>query len=687
MLLSVFLPLFNFMLIALFGRHIGKTGTVYITLYSMLLTVILNVKLFITVLSLNTSYHVLLGSWIHIRDLDINWDFYFDPLAVSMLAMVSIISTLVHMYSFSYMKTDPHFNRFISYLSLFTFFMFILVTASNFVQLFLGWEGVGICSYLLINFWFTRIQANKAAIKAMLMNRIGDIGFLIGVALTFALFKTVDFATLSHLSGVVGELSPAWISWNGYSVGYIDAICFFFLIGVVGKSAQLGLHTWLPAAMEGPTPVSALIHAATMVTAGIFLLIRCSFLFEMSTTIRNLIVILGAFTAFFSAFTAIFLYDIKKIIAYSTCSQLGYMALACGLSQYTIGFFHLINHAFFKALLFLTAGAIIHSFNNEQDIRKLSGLYTRMPFIHSAILIGNIAIMGLPFLSGFYSKDLVIEVTYLKGFNIFNAALLNVNLVFIVILLATLCTGIYSLRMYYFLFLRQGVVHNTDLRVASFEQPFFIQLALGVLMVGSIFSGYVLSDIFSVTNDFFQHGHDSISIVNSHGTYFENEYLPWYIKLAPLLCNLVAIIGGLLFISLYQAGVIPQFTSMLLAHMSKENEFAFKQTTPLASFYLWVSRAFNKRAGRFLQIAQNNFYFNEVYNYFAFVNFHYYYHGIFVNFDKGILELVGPTGLSRLYLWLTGQFTILYKKGLTHHLFFVYNTILAYFFIAEIFFM
>lgn len=278
--------------------------------------------------------------------------------------------------------------------------------------------------------------------------------------------------------------------------------------------------------MEGPTPVSALIHAATMVTAGIFLLIRCSFLFEMSDSIRNLVVILGAFTAFFSAFTAIFLYDIKKIIAYSTCSQLGYMALACGLSQYTIGFFHLINHAFFKALLFLTAGAIIHSFNNEQDIRKLSGLYTRMPFIHSAILIGNIAIMGLPFLSGFYSKDLVIEVTYLKGFNIFNADVIHLNLVFVVILLATLCTGIYSLRMYYYLFLRQGVVHSTDLRVEGFEQPFFIQLALGVLMVGSIFSGYFLSDIFSITNDFFHHGYDSINHEEMRGLFFENEYLP-----------------------------------------------------------------------------------------------------------------------------------------------------------------
>jgi len=278
--------------------------------------------------------------------------------------------------------------------------------------------------------------------------------------------------------------------------------------------------------MEGPTPVSALIHAATMVTAGIFLLIRCSFLFEMSDNIRNLIVILGAFTAFFSAFTAIFLYDIKKIIAYSTCSQLGYMAVACGLSQYTIGLFHLINHAFFKALLFLTAGAIIHSFNNEQDIRKLSGLYSRMPLIHSAIIIGNIAIMGLPFLSGFYSKDLVIEVTYLQGSTIFNSTFININLIFIIILLATLCTGIYSLRMYYFLFLRRGTLHKTDLRTAQFEQPFYIQLSLIFLMVGSIFSGYFLSDMFAVTNNIFNHKHDSINQEEIRSLYFENEFLP-----------------------------------------------------------------------------------------------------------------------------------------------------------------
>jgi len=281
----------------------------------------------------------------------------------------------------------------------------------------------------------------------------------------------------------------------------------------------------LPSAIEGPTPVSALIHAATIVTAGIFLVIRTSFLFECSDSIRTLALVLATITALLSAATAIFLYDIKRIIAYSTCSQLGYMLLACGLSQYSLGFFHLINHAFFKALLFLTAGAIIHSFNNEQDIRKLSGTFTRIPFIYAAILIGNIAIIGLPFLSGFYSKDLIIEITYLNANGTFGVTCINI--IFIMIILATLCTAIYSMRIYYYLFLRQGNVHKEELRADSFVQPFFIQLALGLLILGSIFSGYFLSDIFSSNNQFFYHL--NMKIFNSdiiHSTFLENEFLP-----------------------------------------------------------------------------------------------------------------------------------------------------------------
>jgi len=362
MLLSVFLPLFNFILISLFGRYIGKIGTIYITLYAILLTTSLNVNLFYQALVVeNFQYSMYLGPWIEFifnfseDGVDsfgvVDWEFVFDSLAVSMLAIVSIISTLVHIYSFSYIKTDPHFSRFISYLSLFTFFMFVLVTAANFVQLFVGWEGVGICSYLLINFWYTRIQAGKAAIKAILINRIGDIGFLIAIALIYATFRTLDFDIIKILVYRFSQSYPIYSMWDGFgstfAISILDAICFFLLVGVAGKSAQIGLHTWLPSAIEGPTPVSALIHAATIVTAGIFLVIRTSFLFECSDSIRTLILVLGSVTALLSAVTAFFLYDIKRIIAYSTCSQLGYMLLACGLSQYSIGFFHLINHAFF----------------------------------------------------------------------------------------------------------------------------------------------------------------------------------------------------------------------------------------------------------------------------------------------------------------------------------------------------
>lgn len=304
---------------------------------------------------------------------------------------------------------------------------------------------------------------------------------------------------LEVVVAVAAMYSGGLDSYLGYGhdlwscVGVMDVISLFFFIGVMGKSAQLGLHTWLPAAMEGPTPVSALIHAATMVTAGIFLLIRCSFLFECSAIVRNLVVILGVITAFASALTACVLYDMKRIIAYSTCSQLGYMAIACGMSQYTLGLFHLINHAFFKALLFLTAGAIIHSFNNEQDIRKLSNVANKAPFLHACMLVGSIAIMGLPFLSGFYSKDVIIEVAFLKTV-IFQT---QCSLVYYLILFATVSTAIYSSRLYFYLFLREGAsqLGNRSFMVPM-RQPFFIQVALSVLLVGSLFSGFLLQELY-----------------------------------------------------------------------------------------------------------------------------------------------------------------------------------------------
>ncbi|MAE59581.1 MAG: NADH-quinone oxidoreductase subunit L, partial [Halobacteriovorax sp.] len=326
-----------------------------------------------------------------------------------MIVVVGTVSTLVHMYSYGYMSGDPHLSRFMSYLSFFTFFMLMLVTADNFIQLFLGWEGVGLCSYLLIGFWSTRIQANKSAIKALILNKIGDFGVLIAIVLVFLVFQSVDFSTVFALVPFFFNKTVFFLFWE---VNVITLICFLFFIGAVGKSAQLGLHTWLPDAMEGPTPVSALIHAATMVTAGVFLIIRCSPLFEYSPTMLSVITFVGALTAFFAATAGTVQNDLKKVIAYSTCSQLGYMVFSCGLSGYAVSLFHLANHAFFKALLFLSAGCVIHSLSDEQDMRRMGGLVKLLPLTYTLFLIGTLALTGFPFLTGFYSKDVILEIAY-----------------------------------------------------------------------------------------------------------------------------------------------------------------------------------------------------------------------------------------------------------------------------------
>ena len=316
-----------------------------------------------------------------------------------MCCVVTFVSSIVHLYSTEYMEHDPHLPRFMSYLSLFTFFMLILITANNFLQMFVGWEGVGLSSYLLINFWFTRIQANKAAIKAMLVNRVGDFAILLAIFSIYFIFNTLDYEVIFTLVPLVLNYS---VVIGFLKLPLLDLICILLFIGAMGKSAQLGLHTWLPDAMEGPTPVSALIHAATMVTAGVFLLARCSFIFEFSPVALNFVTFIGSLTAFFAATTGLFQNDMKKVIAYSTCSQLGYMIFSCGLSSYEVGVFHLSNHAFFKALLFLGAGSVIHAVNDEQDMRKLGGLQKLLPFSYAIMLIGSLALMGFPFLTGFY---------------------------------------------------------------------------------------------------------------------------------------------------------------------------------------------------------------------------------------------------------------------------------------------
>eukprot|EP00611_Tribonema_gayanum_P029924 TRINITY_DN8161_c0_g1_i1.p1 TRINITY_DN8161_c0_g1~~TRINITY_DN8161_c0_g1_i1.p1 ORF type:complete len:459 (-),score=-88.51 TRINITY_DN8161_c0_g1_i1:4555-5931(-) len=407
----IFLPLCGSIFAGLGGRWLGSKGSCFVSTACLGLSALFSLIAFYEV-GLNQGKCIFtLMPWINADLFNVSWGFLFDTLSVSILVVVTFISFFVHLYSIEYIGNDPHLSRFISYLSLFTFFILILVSADNFLQIFVGWEGVGLCSYLLINFWFTRIQANKAAIKAILVNRIGDFGLALGIFTVFICFDSIDY---SVVFGLAPALKGQTFYFGGIYFDTLNLIGVLLFVGAVGKSAQLGLHTWLPDAIEGPTPVSALIHAATIVTAGVFLLGRCSPLLEYAPKALSIVAILGGITAFFAATTGLVQNDLKRVIAYSTCSQLGYIIFACGLSQYSVGVFHLANHAFFKALLFLGAGSVIHGLSDEQDMRKIGGLRRLLPFTYAIISLGSFSLIGLPFLTGFYSKDAILEIAYAK---------------------------------------------------------------------------------------------------------------------------------------------------------------------------------------------------------------------------------------------------------------------------------
>ena len=547
LLLIIFLPLIGSLLSGLFSRYIGRNGSAVLTTIIMFANVILTGILFYKVGVLRRLYFINIGTWIYSDLFQVNWSFYIDNLTIIMLLVVNIISALVHLYSIDYMSHDPHLPRFMSYLSLFTFFMLMLVTGDNFVILFLGWEGVGLCSYLLISFWYTRLQANKAAIKALVVNRIADFALTIGMVSIFFVFRSLDF----H---VVFPLAPFFVNstfvFLSYDLPVLTVICSLLFIGAMGKSAQIGLHTWLPDAMEGPTPVSALIHAATMVTAGVFLIIKCSPIFEYVPSVLSVITFIGATTAFFSATIGLVQNDIKKVIAYSTCSQLGYMIFACGLSNYHVSLFHLANHAFFKALLFLSAGAIIHSLSNEQDMRKFGGLITLLPFTSIMLLIGSLSLMGFPFLTGFYSKDLILELALTKY-------TIEGSFAYTLGLITAFFTSFYSFRVFYMTFIYKNNSFRTSIMHVH-ELPWKMALSLAILSLGSIFLGYLAKDLFvGLGTDFWNH---SILILPNHNNQLDAEFfgLPnlsldeiqnfWnstypqrWIKLLPFFSSLIAI--------------------------------------------------------------------------------------------------------------------------------------------------
>ena len=525
-LIIIILPLLASISSGFFGRKIGVSGSHLITCTSVITTTILATLAFFEVGLNSIPVSIKLFRWIDSESLNVLWSFNFDSLTVSMLIPVLVVSSLVHVYSIGYMSHDPHNQRFFSYLSLFTFMMIILVTADNYLLMFVGWEGVGVCSYLLVSFWFTRIAANQSSISAFLTNRVGDCFLTIGMFAILWSFGNLDYSTVFSIAPFVSD-----------NIIIIVGICL--LIGAMAKSSQIGLHVWLPMAMEGPTPVSALIHAATMVTAGVYLLMRSSPLIEYSNTVLLLCLWIGAITTVFSSLIGLFQQDIKKVIAYSTMSQLGMMVIAIGLSSYNIAIFHLVNHAFYKGLLFLGAGAVIHAVADNQDFRRYGGLKSFLPLTYSVMLIASLSLVAFPFMTGFYSKDFIIESAY--GQFCFSSIV-----VYFVSTIGAMFTTLYSVKVLYLTFLTNpnGPIVNYK---HAHEGDIFMSMPLIILAIFSIFFGYITKDIFiGLGSDFFSD--NSLFIHPKHEIMLDTEFaVPTFYKLLPLFFTLTLSITSIIF--------------------------------------------------------------------------------------------------------------------------------------------
>ena len=540
----VFLPLLGTFIAGFFGNKFDQRYSQFMTSLFVSISSILSIIVFLKVLNYGYSNNLLISSWINSGTLNVNWSIKVDALSSLMMVVVTLVSALVHIYSIGYMSHDPHKPRFMSYLSLFTFAMLVLVTSDNFLQLFFGWEGVGLCSYFLIGFWFKKKAANAAAIKAFVVNRVGDFGFALGIFLIFYYFGTVSY---DEVFSQIQTLNEKNINFLGFEFKSIDLICILLFIGAMGKSAQIFLHTWLPDAMEGPTPVSALIHAATMVTAGVFLVVRCSPIYEYSELALNIITVIGMSTAFFAATIALVQTDIKKIIAYSTCSQLGYMFFATGVGAYNVAMFHLFTHAFFKALLFLGAGSVIHSFKDEQDIEKMGGVYKKIPYTYALMLVGTLALTGFPFLSGFYSKDAIIEFAYLRG-NVTGIYAAGIGIV------TAMLTAIYSWRLFFKTF--HGNYNNQEVKYEKIhESPAVMILPLIVLGLGSIFAGFFFKDLLIGNQSTINFWGESIKFLEP----LSEDHPPlWFILLTPTIVTLSIPISYYLFLK--DKSVLENFT-------------------------------------------------------------------------------------------------------------------------------
>ncbi len=522
----VFFPLLGAIIAGLFGRLIGDRGAQLVACGGLILSALASWVVLAGVLG-GEPYKVELFRWIHSGTFEADWVLRVDALSAVMMFVVSTVSALIHVYSIGYMAHDPGIPRFFSYLSLFTFFMLALVTSDNFLQLYFGWEGVGLVSYLLIGFWYTRPSACAAAIKAFLVNRVGDFGFALGIAAIYLVFDSIEF-------DVVFAAAPEFVDTEllvfGGSFDTLTVICILLFIGAMGKSAQLGLHTWLPDAMEGPTPVSALIHAATMVTAGVFLVARTSPLYEYAPVALGFVTFIGASTAFFAATIALVQNDIKRVIAYSTMSQLGYMFFAAGVSAYAAGIFHLYTHAFFKALLFLGAGSVIHAMSDEQDMRRMGGIWRQLPITYAVMWIGSLALAGLPIFAGYYSKDLILEAAFASDSAFAGYAFwLGIG--------AALLTAFYSWRLLFMTFHGKPRA-PAEVMAHVHESPRIMTVPLILLAIGATFSGLAGLAMVEPTGAFWN---GAIFVLPENNSIEAAHEVPFLIKMLPLVMALIGI--------------------------------------------------------------------------------------------------------------------------------------------------
>ena len=622
--LIVFLPLFGAIVSGFFGKNLGDRLSMYFTSFVLLIVMVLGWVEFLNIKNNHEESLIYLSQWIISGNFEVSWSLRLDMLTSVMIIVITTVSSMVHVYSIGYMSHDKSIPRFMAYLSFFTFAMLLLVTSDNLIQLFLGWEGVGLASYLLIGFWHHKNTANSAAMKAFIVNRVGDFAFILGIISLFAMTGSVYFNDIFSSIDLIKT-----INYNlfGYSVSGIEFTCILLFIGSMGKSAQIGLHTWLPDAMEGPTPVSALIHAATMVTAGVFLLCRMSPLLEYAPLTLSIITYVGALTAIFAATIGLTQFDIKRVIAYSTCSQLGYMFFAVGVSAYPVAMFHLTTHAFFKALLFLGAGSVIHALSDEQDMRKMGGIWNKIPYTYTLMWIGSLALAGIPLFSGYYSKDLILESVWAS--NSFHG-----YFAFVLGSLAAFLTAFYSWRLIFLTF--HGEQNSSENVISKIhESPLVMLIPLIVLAIGAIFSGiYFYEDFVG------HHWHDfwgnSIFIHKDNNAMEMAHYSPLWVKVFPVILALLGIFMAYICYVLYKK--IPDKISSSFSYI-----YIF--------FY-------------------NKWFFDELYNFIFVIPSIKLGNFLFLRGDQGIIDRYGPDGISRLVSYVSKIFSN-FQSGYVYHYAFV----------------